>query len=50
MSRMTTFWCALPPGLLAAVKCLALPPADWIKRTYWHDHLITLDELPPWKK
>jgi mannan endo-1,4-beta-mannosidase len=25
-------------------------PADWIRQTYPHDHLITLDELPKWKR
>jgi len=25
-------------------------PADWIKKTYQHDFVITLDELPKWKK
>jgi mannan endo-1,4-beta-mannosidase len=25
-------------------------PADWIRKTYRHDHLITRDELPTWTK
>jgi hypothetical protein len=56
---MTTLWRVLLPGLLAAANSFALAPTNSelipearavLEQTYPHDHLITLDELPKWKR